>query len=142
MNREGIELLAQRLNALAELFDKKPLTKSAMQIWVDTLRDFRTERVLDILNSWPKSHSRFPAPADVWKQVNEVGIGDRERQNFIEREQNKSPDIICDPAVAEFHLAKMRAILAPWLKNKPRVREREPGSDDDLDQRLADMVNP
>lgn len=87
MLRTDGDLLGKQLNALAETFDKKPVSVKAMEVWFDTLKDFPTERVMDVLNYWARSHPKFPTPADVWKAVNERMIDVREDQQRAERAQ-------------------------------------------------------
>lgn len=87
MQRTDIDLLGRQLNALAEAFDKKPVTVKAMEIWFDALREFPTERVMDVLNHWAKSHARFPVPSEVWKIVNERMADVREERAIEEKKQ-------------------------------------------------------
>lgn len=70
---------AAALNALAEVFDKKSVSAKAMELWFDTLKEFDTNRVLGLLNSWAKMHTKFPAPSEVWKALNEESSVRRER---------------------------------------------------------------
>lgn len=78
MERMSIPRLAERLNALAEAFDKKPVSLKAAEVWFDTLKEFETEMVLNILTGWAKSHPKFPVPAEVWKAANEINSEDME----------------------------------------------------------------
>jgi hypothetical protein len=130
--KADVQTLAKQLNALAEVFDKKPVTPGALEVWFDTLRDFPCEQVMGLLIGWPKSHAKMPVPVEVFKVMNEWAIDQREKK--AERE-NKAPEFY--PGVggkqAEAFLAQMRATL-----NKPawsptehwkRVHERsKPGS--------------
>jgi diketogulonate reductase-like aldo/keto reductase len=153
-----LPVLAKQLNALAEVFDKKPVTPAALEVWFDTLREFPCEQVMTLLISWPQSHHKFPVPAEVWKSMNEWAIDRRERKALIERQQPAfHPGV--GGAKAEEFIAKMRATLnnpafSPlehWqrvydkqpagsigrkyaeevLKKKGVIEEREPGSDDE-----------
>jgi hypothetical protein len=76
--------LVKELNGLAEVFDKRAITEKASKVWFDTLREFPTERVLGLLMSWPKTHGKFPTPAEVWKACNEMLIDDREEKARLE----------------------------------------------------------
>lgn len=122
--------LAKELNALAELFDKKPVTDRASKVWFDTLREFPTERVLGLLIGWPKSHGKFPTPAELWKACSEMGSADIERKAAIERreaiEWERSP-------AGEQFLAKMKAIInrpsrTPTEHWKHVLETHKPGS--------------
>lgn len=77
MLKTEIQLVANQLNVLAEVFDKKAVTPKAIEVWFDTLRVFKTEQVMSILLAWPKTHHKFPAPAEVWKIANDFAIEDR-----------------------------------------------------------------
>lgn len=85
MNKIDAQLLAQNLNGLAEVFDKKPVSGKALEVWFDTLREFPTERVMDKLIHWPKTHSKFPVPSEVWKELNETSIDRRESAAAAEK---------------------------------------------------------
>ena len=81
-------LLTQELNSLAEVFDRKTITGAASKVWFDTLKEFPAERVLGILIGWPKTHIKFPAPAEVWKICNESATNQREAKALAEAKQN------------------------------------------------------
>lgn len=122
MNPTGIAIFAERLNALGEVYDKKPITKGALQVWVDTLREFPTERVLDVLNSWPRKRNKFPTPSEVWTMANEASIEEREKTAAHHRVQNRSEDL---PAArsenARQYIERMRKLVA---NPKPLTRVR------------------
>jgi len=108
MQKFDAELLAKNLNSLAEVFDRKPITAGALQAWFDVLKEFKTELVMGVIIGWPKTHNKFPAPADVWKACNEVSIAEREKKVALQ----KRADVEWErsPRGSEF-LAKMRAML-------------------------------
>jgi hypothetical protein len=81
----SLDLLGKQLNALAEVYDKKVVTPKALEVWFDTLREFPTEKVMDKLIHWPKTHGRFPVPAEVWKDLNDVSIDHREASAIAEK---------------------------------------------------------
>lgn len=85
MQKYDAETLAKNLNALAEVFDRKPVTAGALQAWFDVLKEFPTERVMGLLIGWPKTHGKFPTPAEVWKSCNECGIDEREHKALMEK---------------------------------------------------------
>lgn len=66
------------LNGLAEVYDKKAVGSKALEVWLDMLKEFEGNRILSLLHSWPKSHTKFPAPSEVWKALNDDAIGKRE----------------------------------------------------------------
>lgn len=80
MKTYDTEQLTAQLAALAATFDRKPLTVEALKVWFDTLKEFPTHQVLGVLSSWAKHHGKMPAPSEVWKVVNEIGIQERERE--------------------------------------------------------------
>lgn len=79
MLKSDATALGEALNGLAETFDKKPLGAKAAAIWFETLRAFPNELVHGILGTWPKTHGKFPTPAEVWKIVNDMQISEREQ---------------------------------------------------------------
>lgn len=111
MQKYDAQTLAQNLNALAEVFEKKPVTAKALEVWFDTLREFPTERVMGLLINWPKSHPKFPTPAEVWKACNECSIAEREEKAAIERRANTGPVEWPKTEHAQRCLAMMRDIL-------------------------------
>lgn len=152
-----IKVLGDRLNELAEVYNAKPVSERGLTVWFSVLREFPTERVAAVLIGWPRTHVKFPTPAEVWKIVNDISIGDRERKAALENKQEFYPGVGGEQA--EKFIAEMRATLkrpkwAPmqhWkrlletakpgsighryateaLKQKRFVRSREPGQDDE-----------
>ena len=153
MTKFDLQALATQLNMLAEVYEKKPVSPKALEVWFDTLKDFPAERVLSFLISWHKTHPKFPVPSDVWKVCNESSIVQREEQAERERAMNVAEP--CGDGAK--WLAKIRATFggekrAPmdhWrhvLNTAPRgsigheyaseilnarTPEREPGQDDE-----------
>jgi hypothetical protein len=112
MTKTDAPVMAAQLNALTEVYERKPVSLKAVDVWFDTLKEFPTERVMDVLNYWAKTHSKFPAPADVWKAVNEICIVDRERKALAEARENKRdfhPGV--GGEMAEHFIAKIRETL-------------------------------
>jgi hypothetical protein len=159
MNRVDIPAMASQLNLLAEVFDKKPISEKAALVWFDTLKEFPTDKVCSILIAWPKTHGKFPTPAEVWKASNEITITNREE---VSRRRVDEP--VCAPEVAKRFMGEVRKFLAKpglsprqhWqrvLETKPKDSigyryamealkakvgfpvEREPGQDDE--ERIA-----
>lgn len=129
MTKIDIPALAAQLNALAEVFEKKPVSPKAMEVWFDTLREFPCDQVVSLLVAWPRTHAKFPTPADVWKSMNEWAIDRRERQALIERREPAfHPGV--GGAQAEKFIRQMREILntPKWspLEHWQRVHERQP----------------
>jgi len=104
-----LRTLAARLSDLAEVCDRKPPSERAMAVWFDTLKEFPIERVASLLIAWPKTHTKFPAPAELWKVVNDMGIGERETRAARENAGSFHPGVGGERA--EEFIAKMRAIL-------------------------------
>lgn len=111
MQKVDGQLFAGQLNALAETFDRKPVTSKAMEVWFDALKEFPTESVMDVLNSWAKRHPKFPVPAEVWKEVNELHIKRREETTKFERSQNSGPIVWEKSPEADACKARIRAIF-------------------------------
>lgn len=157
MQALDVPVMAAQLNALAEVFDKKPVSEKASMVWFDTLKDFKTEKVCSILIAWPKTHTKFPSPADVFKVCNEAASSEMEAK--AQRDNRQEVTWEKSPRAMEF-MAKMKATLKKpkpdpiehWkhtyatqpkgsigyryaeeaLKKKNAfVVDREPGSDDE-----------
>ena len=103
------KVLWERLNELAEVFDKKPVSEKGLSVWFNVLREHPTEKVCSVLLSWPKTHTKFPAPSEVWKAVNEISIVAREKQAAMENRQEFYPGVGGEKA--EEFIAKIREIL-------------------------------
>ena len=124
MHRSDAAQLADKINALAEVFARPALTQRALEIWYDTLREFQTEAVFDCLNSWPKKHARFPAPSEVWTSVNERAINTREATAKQDHETALStlPAPAWPPsATAEAHIAHIRELVRTWGRRRPGI---------------------
>jgi hypothetical protein len=91
MQKFDAAVLSQNLNALAEVYEKKHVTPKALEVWFDTLKAFPTERIMGYLIGWPKTHGKFPTPAEVWKLCNESSIEEREERARQERASNAAP---------------------------------------------------
>ena len=123
-----ISTLKDRLAELADVFDRKPLTDKAIRVWFDTLREFPCEHVMSLLIGWPKTHTKFPAPAEVWKAMNEWAIDKREQKAARERREEFHPGV--GGAQAEAFIAQIRKTLnnPQWTpaEHWQRVHERQP----------------
>lgn len=121
MLKTDATILANQLNALAEVYGKAAVTAKALEVWFDALKEFPTERVMGILLGWPKMHQRFPAPSDVWKACNEESIQQRENKAAYERAQNSSPrpEHYVTARGMEI-IAGIRAMLAGKTQPSPR----------------------
>jgi hypothetical protein len=108
-------ILQQRLNELAEVFDKKPVGEKALTVWFGVLKEFPTEKVCSILIGWPKTHGKFPTPAEVWKATNDFSISAREET--VKRFNEEPP---CAPEVAKRFMNQIRKFVA-----MPRIAPRD-----------------
>lgn len=108
--------LGEALNGLAETFDKKPVGARAAAIWFDTLKEFPNEVVRGILNAWPKSHGKFPTPAEVWKIVNDVQISEREQIEKNSVADARAPVHFAPTEAGRRAMAEIRKIMS---KPKP-----------------------
>ena len=93
MQSVDIPQLTKELNALAELFGKNHLTPTAIELWFHSLKDLPADKVLKLLMIWPRTNTKFPAPADVWRTCNEELILERETRSKVEAAQNKSQTV-------------------------------------------------
>lgn len=79
MNQIDAPRFTEAVNSLAEVFGKNALGPKAMNLWFGVLKEFDCVEVCTMLGAWPKTNSKFPAPADVWKALNERATDTRER---------------------------------------------------------------
>lgn len=125
------KVLGERLNELAEVFDKKPVSEKGLTVWFGVLREFPTERVCGVLIGWAKTHTKFPSPAEVWKAVNDISINDREKKAEQENKQEFYPGVGGEQA--EKFIARMREVLkkpkwSPMDHWKRLLATAKPGS--------------
>jgi len=77
--------LGKRLNKLAEVLERKPLTEAAVLGWFDVLKEFPAPHVFSLIDGWAKTHPKFPVPNDLWKVCNEGAAETRERVAVAEK---------------------------------------------------------
>lgn len=105
--------LGDALTALAEVYGVRPPSAPAVGVWADALRDFPIERVLGLLRSWPKMHTKMPAPRDVWSILNEERTDDIEKRAAAEKLQERNEvRRLFDPRVRNENMAKIRELIA------------------------------
>jgi hypothetical protein len=126
------KILGERLSELSEVFQAKPVSEKGVTVWFNVLREFPTEKVCDILNAWPRSHSKMPTPNEVWKAVNEICIALREKKAEQERKAEPFHPGVGGARAAEF-LQKMRETLnkpdwTPLEHWKKTYKTQKPGS--------------
>lgn len=66
-----IAQLSDLLNELSETFDRKALPAKAVKVWFEVLKEFTYFDVSGLLIGWPKKSTKMPAPADIWKVLND-----------------------------------------------------------------------
>jgi hypothetical protein len=127
MQAYDTQILAGQLNALCEVYDKKPVSLKGVEVWFDVLKEFPTERVMSLLIAWPKTHTKFPAPAEVWKSVNEMNITQREQQAERERKEPVFYPGVGGAKAEEFIASIRRTLKSPkwspeehWRRNLER----------------------
>ena len=120
MDKLAAQQFASTLNSLAEVFDKKSVTPKALEIWFDTLKEFDTNRVFSMLNGWAKTHTKFPAPGELWKALNEDSTEKRERQAVAEKRLFEREAV---HTVSEHGNAKLAEIMAILGRPKPSPYE-------------------
>ncbi len=74
-----------RLMDLAEAFDRKPPSDAALRIWRETLESLPVRPVTLALQSWSRSKTKFPAPAEIYGAANDADAEEREKR--IEEEK-------------------------------------------------------
>lgn len=156
MHSYDVKTLGDRLNELAEVFDKKPVGERALMVWFGVLKDFPTDRVCSVLISWPKTHTKFPTPSEVWKGVNEMQISHREAESAkMKKEETEinyhspkaletiekireilkrprpSPREVWERVEANPKACSLAKKYASDYLKRP-IRQREPGDDDEI----------
>lgn len=125
MQKVDIQQFALQLNALAETYEKRPVSPKALEVWFDVLKEFPTEKVLGCLINWPKFKGKFPTPSEVWRDCNDLGIKEREEKAAFERAQNVgSAESYAPTPHGRAMIAHIRAMLAG-------KKSRTPGEDDE-----------
>lgn len=74
-----------RLMDLAEAFDRKPPSDAALRVWCDVLTPLPVRPVLLALQSWTRSKTKFPAPAEIFSAANDIDADDREQRIAAEK---------------------------------------------------------
>ena len=135
MQAHDSKILQERLSELSEVYQAKSVSDKGLTVWFNILREFPTEKVCDILNAWPRSHNKMPTPNEVWKAVNDICIGLREKKS--EMQNKEQPFAYASAGVsgeqAEKFLNKMREVLnspkwTPLDHWKKTFRTQKPGS--------------
>jgi hypothetical protein len=136
-----LQVLANQLNALAEVYERKAVTPKALEVWFDTLREFPCEQVMILLIGWPKSHHKMPVPSEVWKAMNEWTIDQRERHAFLDRQAPAFHPGVGGKQAEAFIKAMRETLNKPkWspLEHWQRVHDRQP--DGSIGRRFAAEV--
>lgn len=132
MIKTDIPTLLTQLNLLAEVYEKKPVSERAAQVWYDTLREFPINVTMDFLIHWPKAHNKFPVPADVWRVVNERMIDKREAEaKAMKAQERKEVEQWVRTPQGAVALEHMRKILG--LPSKRSQQEL-----DEMAKRISD----
>lgn len=130
MLKTDVQPFAAALNELADALDHKHITEGANRIWFDILREFPCEMVCGLLRSWPKSHAKFPVPAEVWKVLNDMAIADRERASEDLRKEAQQPVKFAKTEEGQRALKHIRKLMKnpkpTPLEHWRRVLENQP----------------
>lgn len=65
MKQSEMRQVTDRLNELAEFYDRKPPTAGALKVWADAFTGCSVIDVLDVLTDWPRSKRAFPIASEV-----------------------------------------------------------------------------
>jgi hypothetical protein len=113
-----LQTLRDRLEDLTEVFERKAVGKKALSVWFDVLKEFPIERVAGVLISWPKLHTKFPSPAEVWKIASEAASSERDRKATPENREPFYPGV--GGRQSRQFIASIQEIL-----NRPKWSPRE-----------------
>ena len=157
MIRADIPSMMSQLNALAEVFEKKPLGDKAAMVWFDTLNDFSADKAIGVLIGWPKTHTKFPAPAEVRKVLQDIASNAIEKEAIARRREDpllawpKTPQTAnCIAGIRKILSGRRPSPVEHWRRVLARSKpgsmgyeyataalkhlgavEREPGMDDE-----------
>ena len=120
MKTYDLAQLGTSLNALAEAYDRKPLSVKAVEIWFETLKEFPTARVMGLLASWPKYHGKMPVPSEIWKALNDIALADRERIADSEQAEARKPVMFSRTTGGKRALQDIKSIMS-----EPKLSPRE-----------------
>ena len=139
MTKTDMPALTERLNALAETFDRKPLGEKAVITWFQALREFPWPQVSDALDLVARTKTRFPAIADVFNPLSDRAITDREAAAVEDKRRmvHQTARAFSGPSEeGRAALAMCKQLLA---QDKPSPRA---WADDILDRFLDDRPMP
>ncbi len=134
MTPSDIPTLRSRLAECMEAMSGKPPTEAAVKGWFVALRDLRMDQVVDALDSWLRTKSKMPAPADI-----RAVIGVRVSEKIESQASAPSPTLADlrpsspnSPAYRAFrrHLAEILSRQKPGPRDWARkLRAREMGGE-------------
>ena len=113
MLRVDTETLAQRLTELSEALGGRPISKPALALWVQVLKVYPIEDVVDSLTYWACHKTKFPAPAEIASLCAEklsYRIEKKQREDSL-ASQKGMEKIVRDPRARE-HFDRLKSILA------------------------------
>jgi len=116
-------LLSENLINLADAIGGKAPTQAGMKVWIQTLREFPINEIVDVLTNWAKRATKMPAPADVWKSLNDARAERMESDAATrkrEYEHEAKQTMHRNPVIAQ----KLSALLAE-MRGRPKNDPKE-----------------
>jgi len=92
MNRVDFTTVLERLNALAEVYDRKAITQKAGDVWWQVLKSHVAADVLGVIDNWARTRAKWPTPADISSAAGEA-LSDRIEQNAAEDRRRERREI-------------------------------------------------
>ena len=111
---------ADRLIALAAVFDRPPPGVSSLKMWFHVVKEFPFPQVDGLLDGWAKHHGKMPVPAEVWKVLNDGSIDKRAIHAAADKIRHEKIDWSGPSARGT---AAMREIMT--ILKRPKLTPRE-----------------
>lgn len=89
MQKTDFDRLSKLLTEVAECYDKKPPTQTAITNWFEALYQFPFDRVYREIKDWIVTKPRFPTISDIYQPLNEQAIDEREALHAEQKAQEK-----------------------------------------------------
>jgi hypothetical protein len=117
MITEEIDRLRQLVESLAETYDRRKPTETAIKNWFVTLHQFSWVKVEQALQQWMTSKPRMPAPAEIRAVLDEQAMAKRAAEWQAAKEQERKD--IANLGATETGLKTLDAIKG-MLGKRPR----------------------
>lgn len=104
----------ERVNALLEALDRRPLSERAMYVWFEALAEFPTRDVFAELDEAPRRLTRA-TPNELWKALNDRRTArlEAEAKANAERARRERQGVTSATPIGRLALEQLRRAVAP-----------------------------